>query len=225
MIKSDDSKMPELLAALAAAQGQFRPVVKDKRAIIKPREKPAYEFWFASFPELIDATRPALAANGLAIVQPVTDEGGTVYLYTILSHASGAALVTRILVPGPDPAVDFKVYGGELAYLRRYHYAGILCLAADDDSDTDGTDGIGGDEGAPEPRKTPARKPAAPAPAGEPIPGIVGAGERKWLETKIAALQLPAETRAAMMTRHGVTDEAAMTMTQFAAISSELRKL
>lgn len=228
MIQSDPSKLPHLFAALANATKAFRPIVKNRLVKIKPRDKAEFEFRFADFAELIEATRPALAEHGLTVIQPTADEEGKLYLYTALIHSKGGALVSKIVLNGPAEGVDLKVYGIELSYLRRYHYSAMLCLAADDDIDDDGrAPDPWGDEPA---RKTPARKtPAAPdAPAGKtPEPAASGgaAGKLEWIKTKCEALRLSEETQTQMYARHGVTVLADLTANQFAAIRAELMKL
>lgn len=236
MIQSDPSKLPHLFAALANATKAFRPIVKNRLVKIKPRDKAEFEFRFADFAELIEATRPALAEHGLTVIQPTADEEGKLYLYTALIHSEGGALVSKIILNGPVEGVDLKVYGIELSYLRRYHYSAMLCLAADDDIDDDGRAPDphrghvfgGGDEPA---RKTPARKtpagktPAAPDAPAEPAASGVATGKLDWIKTKCAALQLSEETQMQMYARHGVTVLADLTANQFAAIRAELMKL
>ena len=233
MIQSDPSKLPHLFAALANATKAFRPIVKNRLVKIKPRDKAEFEFRFADFAELIEATRPALAEHGLTVIQPTADEEGKLYLYTALIHSEGGALVSKIILNGPAEGVDLKVYGIELSYLRRYHYSAMLCLAADDDIDDDGRAPDPWPDDAPA-RKTPARKSAA-APA-EPArvkskseamqSAGLAAGKLEWIKSKCEALQLTQETQKKMFVRHGLlTNLTDMTAEQFAAIRAELLKL
>ena len=236
MIQSDPSKLPHLFAALANATKAFRPIVKNRLVKIKPRDKAEFEFRFADFAELIEATRPALAEHGLTVIQPTADEEGKLYLYTALIHSEGGALVSKIVLNGPAEGVDLKVYGIELSYLRRYHYSAMLCLAADDDIDDDGrAPDPWGDEPA---RKTPARKTPAGKSAAAPAEASVkskseamqsaglAAGKLEWIKSKCEALQLTQETREKLFSRHGLlTNLTDMTAEQFAAIRAELMKL
>ena len=49
-----------LYAALAKAQGQFKPIPKNRRGVINPKDpsKRGYEFRYADLQATIDCTRP-----------------------------------------------------------------------------------------------------------------------------------------------------------------------
>lgn len=123
----------QLYAALAKAQGAFKAVAKNRTVTIRPRDKAAYTFRYADLEQLLECTRPALAANGLSVVQLVLDSK----LVTVLGHESGASIRSELPLPG-KPESDPKTYGAMMTYLRRYAYGALLGLAADDDLDEDG---------------------------------------------------------------------------------------
>lgn len=124
----------KLAMALAAAQGEFLPIVKNKVARIKPRDKAAYEFFYADLADILIAIRPALAKHEIAVVQPIIN--GT--LHTTLIHASGETLTSSWPLPN---VTDFKQLGATLTYLRRYQLSALVCVAGDDDLDDGGGPG------------------------------------------------------------------------------------
>lgn len=204
LIKSNDEKLPELYAALAKAQGGFAPIAKNRSVTIQPKQDretgykpPAYTFRYADLEAIIAATRPALSANGLALVQLVTDEGGGAKLLTALLHTSGAALVSEYPIPKMGDR-DPKQYGALLTYMRRYMVTPLLGVAADDDLDENGnhSDFEVADNkpaaSAPKVTRKPKDEPAE-APPRESAPRtestaqageFVGVGEIKFLENK-----------------------------------------
>lgn len=114
-----------LAAALSAAQGEFN-------AVPKGGTNPHFR---SKFPELADAVKtaaPVLAKHGLAVTQPVDfDDHLRHYLTTILMHASGQELRSRMLLKPVKE--DPQSLGSAITYARRYSYMAILGLAPDDD--------------------------------------------------------------------------------------------
>ncbi len=141
----------ELAAALAKAQVAFRPIKKGRTAKIASA-KGSYEYQYADLADVIDATAGALAANGLAISQPVEidESGGSVVTHLI--HSSGQYLTTSCRFALGD---RMQETGARITYLRRYALSGVLGVASEDDTDLS--------ESATAPRK--ASTAPAPAPA------------------------------------------------------------
>lgn len=216
---SASAKAQALLhGALAKAQGQFRQITKNCHVTIRPKEAPAYSFDYADLEELISATRPALSAHGLAVVQSIgVDQQGQGYIDTVLVHADGGSMHSRIPVPRFTALEDPKKLGAVLTYLRRYQYAALLCLAADDDLDQDGGHV---DDRAPVSRgaQTSAPKADRPAPDGS---AIVSPSEAAWVKKKIEALKLDP---VSVLDPHGVKTYDSMTREQFAAVKADLMK-
>ena len=236
-MSEDTNQQAALYKALAAAQGEFRPIVKNRSVQIRPREGAPYTFRYADMEELIAATRPALAKHGMAVIQTVSrGADGMEYLETGVLHADGGCIWSRLpIIPfkGND---DPKKFGAVLTYIRRYQYSSLLCLAADDDLDEDGGDG--GEAAAknkPKPRKAEARQVEVPASSSAEHEGrreeqaprtqsdvkMVGAGELAWATKKMAALGLAADH---LLATHGISDAKAMTMEQFSAVKADLLK-
>lgn len=132
--------MGEFFAALAAAQGMFQPIEKNKDVTIRPREKAAYSFKYADLTEILEKTKAGRAENKLALTQLVTNKPrlvGGVMIRTILGHASGARMEAVLDVPKGREG-EVKDFGAYITYLRRYIAGPMLGVAADDDLDNDG---------------------------------------------------------------------------------------
>lgn len=116
--------------ALSKAQGEFRAVKFDST-------NPFLKNHFASLGALIEHTRPILAKNGLSVSQLSFGEDGTAGVTTILLHSSGEWIGDSMSMPvGEEKGKSTaQVAGSIITYLRRYSYASILGLYADEDGD------------------------------------------------------------------------------------------
>lgn len=119
-----------LASALAKAQGGFGAAAKDA-------ENPHLRNKFGTLDSLIRATRPALAANSLAVIQSVGISGGTVEVTTMLAHSSGQWVRATASAPtqeqkGVNP---LQAVGVVASYLRRYAYGAMVGVVASDDTD------------------------------------------------------------------------------------------
>ncbi len=130
-----------LYAALAAAQGEFMAIEKNRNVTIKPREAPAYSFRYADLEEVISKTRPALTKHKLALFQSLDVSGNDARLVCTLAHADGATVQSAISIPHPHSMKEPKQFGALVSYYRRYMVTSILGVAADDDLDEDGQEG------------------------------------------------------------------------------------
>lgn len=127
---SDEIANPAgLYTALAKAQAGFQAIGKNREGQDGNRK-----FKYADLDELIQKTRPALAENGLCVIQLIRSrpEGGQ-ELVTILAHETGATIESTMKLGGEVESI--KQYGALLTFFRRYAYQGILCISADDDLD------------------------------------------------------------------------------------------
>jgi hypothetical protein len=120
----------KLAEALSAAQGAFINPPKD-------RENPYFKSRYATLDSMQTATRAALAANGLSVTQGGEKLGDGWALKTTLHHSSGTSISSwfpLLAFPkGPQAA------GSEITYMRRYAYAAILNITADEDDDGNGS--------------------------------------------------------------------------------------
>lgn len=123
-----------LYAALAKAQAAYPAVPKTKTATIPGKEgKSGYSYKYADLPDLLDAVRGPLSANGLAVSQDIGSDGETVIVQTVLGHSSGEWIATGWfgLPQGGTP----QTAGSASTYGRRYSLASLLGIAADEDDD------------------------------------------------------------------------------------------
>lgn len=130
MQKSDS--IGELAKALATAQGVIQGAKKDS-------ENPFFKSKYADLASVWDACRPALSANGLAVIQTTEaeDENGSIPVETMLAHSSGEWICGLLKVrPMKD---DPQAMGSALTYARRYALAAMVGVAPEDDDGNAGS--------------------------------------------------------------------------------------
>ena len=123
-----------IFEAFTKAQAEFEPPKKTKKAA-------AFKgggYTYADMAEVLDATRPALAKHGLAVLQPPSMDGSTVTVETFLIHVSGAYLQFAPFTM-PIGKIDPQGIGTAVTYCRRYAYAAALGVAAEDDDASETT--------------------------------------------------------------------------------------
>lgn len=132
----------EMMAALAKAQGEFKAIEKNREVTITTKSGHSYKFRYADLEEILTKTRPALSANGLAMIQTVEHGQQGPLLTCKLMHAGGGMITSEVLIPSArDMAADPKAFGAAITYFRRYMVTAMLGVAADDDLDEDGQEG------------------------------------------------------------------------------------
>ena len=130
-------KVNEIGTALANAQPNITGALKDG-------SNPHYGSSFATLQSCIEASRGALSANGLSVIQGAeTDlESGNVQVTTMLLHKSGQWIRSTLsMTPeakkmASNPA---QAYGSCLSYARRYGYTAMIGLYQIDDDGEGGT--------------------------------------------------------------------------------------
>ena len=154
-----------LYAALAKAQGMFAPIIKDRTATIEMKAGGKYTYRYADLAGILDAVRPALSSQGIALVQPITQgEDGSITVGAVLLHAEGGRIESWM---GWSATGDIKALASTITYLRRYVVVALLGVAAEDDDDGSAAP-AGRPVGKPAPKQPPAPKPAPPADAHHP---------------------------------------------------------
>ncbi len=113
-----------LAAALSKAQAQFKPAIKDA-------SNPFFKSKYVDLAGAIEATRDALCANGIAVVQATDIGPGGVTVNTQLCHASGEWI--SAVYPVNPVKNDPQGIGSALTYARRYSLMALLGIAAEDD--------------------------------------------------------------------------------------------
>jgi hypothetical protein len=139
----------DLATALAAAQGEMNNAVYN-------RTNPHFRSKYADLASVRDATIPALSKHGLAIAQLTTFDGdGTFLLVTRLLHASGQWMES--VQPLPMAIDKPQVMGSAQTYARRYAWASMTGIAAEEDDDANAAQADTGKFGAISVRKSSAK--------------------------------------------------------------------
>ena len=121
---------PTLAADLVAALSELRTLGQDG---LNPHFKSRY----LTLQTLIEGVRPILAKHNLALLQPVTADGASVTVTTLLLHTSGAefsSALTLTATGAPTP----QALGSLISYGRRYGAGSLLGIVSDPDADDDG---------------------------------------------------------------------------------------
>ncbi|MFH0938953.1 MAG: ERF family protein [Planctomycetota bacterium] len=124
----------QLATALSQAQGE---IVGAQMNSVNPFFKSKY----ADLGAVIEAAKPALLKNGLAVSQLLTSTDGRIGLTTILMHKSGQWISAEISMPleSEKGRSLSQSIGASITYLRRYAYAAIVGVYSDEDNDGTGT--------------------------------------------------------------------------------------
>jgi ERF superfamily len=144
----------KLAVALAKAQASYGDL---KATSVADAEK--YVYKYADLASVLAAVRPALNAQGIALVQGISTQrpagsgGLVVAVETRLIDQSGEWMATLVKLPSGEVAPQ-KV-GSLTSYLRRYSLLALAGVAAEDD------DGKSASEEPPAPRRS-HHKPAEP---------------------------------------------------------------
>ena len=121
----------DLAGALALAQGAMSNGSKDKQG---------YGYKYMELGTLIDIARPALAKNGIAIIQThelVKGAAPSVVTHTTVMHSSGQWHKSSIELPIKvmPQLSQAQMVGVNCTYGRRYALQSICLIASEDDVD------------------------------------------------------------------------------------------
>lgn len=124
------ASIKELATALAKAQAEFTAVPFNS---VNPFLRNKY----ADLGSVIESAKPILAKYGLSVSQLVLSDEHSIGVNTVLMHNSGEWLESVAVLPIVDEKgkSDAQVAGSIVTYLRRYAYASVLGLYAEEDSD------------------------------------------------------------------------------------------
>ena len=167
MSEETTDKAAALFSALAKAQGEFKPIEKNREVEITMRSGGKFKFRYADLEEILSKTRPALSANGLALIQRMEPTESGSLIHCDLMHAAGGILSSSHLLPKYADD-DIKGFGALITYHRRYLVTSMLGVAADDDLDEDGQGA--GQQKQPKSTARPERKTQAPEQSPEQSP-------------------------------------------------------
>jgi hypothetical protein len=123
---SPPAPLSELMTALAASQAEMSNAAYNQ-------QNPHFKSKYADLASIRDATIPALAKHGLSIHQVMqNNSSGNMVLVTRLGHASGSWIESIYPVPYSDKP---HIMGSAITYARRYSWAAICGIAAEEDED------------------------------------------------------------------------------------------
>lgn len=134
---------PNIFAALAAAQAEMTPAVKDAN-------NPHFRTKYADLGAVQDACLPALRKHGFAVFQPVGRDEHGAHVRTVLAHESGETI--DCVVPLLIGKNDMQGLGSAITYARRY---GLLCMSGVAPEDDDGNAAVKSRQPEPPPQKAP----------------------------------------------------------------------
>lgn len=145
LFKSD--ALDKLAAALSKAQGEIKSAAKDS-------VNPHFKSHYADLASLDEASKEALAKNGLSIVQMPRASGRQVTLVYLLLHESGQYLGSDCMMTAQQDTP--QAVGSCITYLRRYTKAALVGISQSDDDGNEASHRT--ETSKPEPEKTPAKK-------------------------------------------------------------------
>ena len=132
----------EIAAALAKACATLENPPRNRTVRVETKAKEgraagSYTYAYATLDAVLDEVRPKLAAQGIALLQPIVWRDGKPWLVTRLLHSSGQALETElpITIEGDGRLSGPQAFGSALTYMRRYGIESLLPIAAEHDDD------------------------------------------------------------------------------------------
>lgn len=123
------TKTSESILNLATALSDFQGEVKNAGNIAKG----VYNK-YAPLAEVLNVVRPVLAKHGLCAIQNTWNDGGVVYITTLVIHDSGEWLETNPLEMQLEKKTPQGV-GSAITYGRRYSLSAALGLSSEEDDD------------------------------------------------------------------------------------------
>ena len=124
----------EISAALALAQSAIRDASKDRQG---------YGYKYADLANVLQIARPALNAQGIAILQDTETAGDRICVATRLVHASGQWIESEplaLVIEAKKGLSAAQCAGSVVTYARRYSLAAMVGLAQEDDDASGGKD-------------------------------------------------------------------------------------
>jgi hypothetical protein len=123
----ESRELDKLYGSLAKAQLDMEIAKTDA-------SNPYFKSKYADLTSIVKASRKYLASNGLAVLQRILPNGnGKDSLHTRLCHASGQWIESKM--PIAPVKNDVQSTGSYITYLRRYCYAAIVGVVAEDEDD------------------------------------------------------------------------------------------
>jgi hypothetical protein len=121
-----EGNVAKLYEELAKAQTEFTPIPRNK-----PGQSGNRNFKYADYATIMRCVRPALAAHGISVLQPLHSRDGNAVTTTILAGHGGAIISSLSFPAQKDP----QEFGKHHTYYRRYQLQSMLGLEGDKDAD------------------------------------------------------------------------------------------
>lgn len=121
-----EGNVAKLYEELAKAQAEFTPIPRNK-----PGQSGNRHFEYANYATIMRCVRPALAAHGISVLQPLHSRDGNAVTTTILAGHGGAIVSSFSFPAHKDP----QEFGKCHTYYRRYQLQSMLGLEGDKDAD------------------------------------------------------------------------------------------
>ncbi len=123
---NQSEQINELAAALAKAQAEIQPAIKDST-------NPFFKSKYADLSSVWNACKAPLTKNGLSVLQTMESQNGQLTLVTTLAHGSGQWI--RSFLPIISQKQDAQSIGSAITYMRRYSLAALVGVTTDEDDD------------------------------------------------------------------------------------------
>jgi hypothetical protein len=123
---NQSEQINELAAALAKAQSEIQPAIKDST-------NPFFKSKYADLSSVWSACKTPLTKNGLSVLQTMEPRDGQLTLVTTLAHSSGQWI--RSFLPIISQKQDAQSIGSAITYMRRYSLAALVGVTTDEDDD------------------------------------------------------------------------------------------
>jgi hypothetical protein len=126
-------QVTDLITALAAAQGEFPSIGKNKKAEVQTKAGRNYSYGYADISVVLAAVIPVLSKHKIVLTQPTILDGDNMIIRTYLWHTSGQWMYAEYSVC--SIVGDHQAMGAALTYARRYAICTLLGIAAEEDLD------------------------------------------------------------------------------------------
>lgn len=140
-----------LSAALVRAQKKIGAATKDSA-------NPFFKSKYADLGAVMEACKEHLNNEGIAVLQPVSNDGTAHLVETVLIHESGEYIAEAMKLELKE--TDMQKLGSAVTYARRYGLQSMLFIPAEDDDGEKSMDRA--------PKSAPAQATTAAAPAAAP---------------------------------------------------------
>lgn len=164
-------ELNEIAKALAAAQGEFKAIVKEN---LNPHLKSRY----ADLQSYLSVCRPSLSKHGISVLQSPSCRGNIATVTTLLLHTSGQWIKGSLELQAK--ATDPQSIGSAFTYGKRYAIGAMLAVAGQDEDD---------DAEIQMERPQPQTQASAPTPPAAPVAPTDKADSRERLRKMVEAFK------------------------------------